>query len=163
MPVLDFNHVPEPKKPKNLRRLLGLGAITALISVGVAFATPAGRNITNSSAEFGQGYVTSTACDSEITVTPVTTFVNGDPGYFALDSVNLTGISTNCDGKWFVVRAYDNSTSTPLSIWGGGPGTDYREEYVNSTEEYLDVIAGEDVVDVFKFTIESFDTNQYGA
>jgi hypothetical protein len=160
VPVLNFDHSPAPKKPKNLRRLLGLGTFTALIGIGVAFATPSGRNITNDTAEFGQGFVATTACDSSINVAPVSTFDNAQ-GVFELTSIELTDIAAECASKYFTIKAYDESGADPIGI--DGFEGDTWVEFVNNRTEFTIDLDGTALADsVFKITIESTDDDPNG-
>jgi len=160
VPVLNFDHSPAPKKPKNLRRLLGLGTFTALIGIGVAFATPSGRNITNDTAEFGQGFVATTACDSSINVAPVSTFDNAQ-GVFELSSIELTDIASECASKYFTITAYDDSGADPIGI--DGFEGDTWVEFVNNRTEFTIDLDGTALADsVFKITIESTDDDPSG-
>ena len=157
MPVINFDHSPAPKKPKNLRRLLGLGTFTALIGIGVAFATPSGRNITNDTAEFGQGFVATTACDSDgITVNPISTYNNtSDPAVFELTSIELSGIDPACADKYLTIKAYGESSSEPIDIDVSG-GT--WVEFVDSQPTITISLDGTALADtISKITIESTD------
>jgi hypothetical protein len=163
VPVLDFDNAPAPKKPKNLRRLLGLGTFTALIGIGVAFATPSGRNITNDTAEFGQGFVATTACDSSINVAPVSTFDN-EGAVFELSSIELTDIASECASKYFTIKAYGESGDTPISIDGsaGDTGDTWVEFVNNRTAITIDLDSTALADSVFKITIESTDDDPSG-
>jgi len=100
VPVLDFDRAPAPKQPSKLRRLLGFGTITALISIGVAYAIPAARNF-DSTVEFGQGIAAVAACDNSMTITPVSQFKNssspGDASYL-MTSIKVSGIDLTPEG-----------------------------------------------------------------
>ena len=103
MPVLDFDRAPAPKQPKKLRRLLEFGTITALLSIGVAYAIPAARNaiITlsgDNAVEFGQGVVTTAACDPIITITPFSEFANAADAKYLMSSIGISGIDLTPEG-----------------------------------------------------------------
>ena len=71
--------------------------------------------------EFGQGVATLTACsgNSQITVIPQANFVNSSgTGTFYFSGVRINNIPTTCYGNQFTLRSYDNSSSTPLNIFG---------------------------------------------
>ena len=108
MPTLDFDRAPAPKQPKKLRRLLEFGTITALLSIGVAYAIPAARNaiITlsgDNAVEFGQGVVTTAACDSNITITPSSDFANATDAKYLMSSIRISGIDLTPEG-WDLSR-----------------------------------------------------------
>lgn len=76
--------------------------------------------------EFGMGVTQTTACDSEIVITPQASFDNlsGDDT-FKFSSVFISGIdstSDNCDGKDFIIKAYDASGNI-LDIFSDGSDT----------------------------------------
>jgi len=70
--------------------------------------------------EFGQGIYATVACSgtTNLTVTPNSTFVNASGGgayYFS--SVTVSNIPSNCQGKDFIINAYDNTESAPLTLF----------------------------------------------
>jgi hypothetical protein len=98
-----------------------------LVSFGIAVLVLGGMSTTlagtislgsNNSVEFGQGIVTTAACDTTINVTPSTTFETGT-STFAVNQIVLSGIGvgtgdTNttalalgCIAKKFTIKAYD--------------------------------------------------------
>jgi len=100
VPVLDFDRAPAPKKPKNLRRLLGLGTFTALIGIGVAYAFPAGRNF-DSEVEFGQGIAAVATCDDIMTITPISEFKNSNSPSettHLMTSIKVSGVDLTPEG-----------------------------------------------------------------
>jgi len=154
-----------PKSRKPLRVLLGIGALAAVTGIGSTLAANITLNGPSETVEFGQGVVTTAACDSEITVTPVTAFVN-DPvtSYFELDTIDLSNVSIDCTNKWFVIRAYDNTPgSPPLSIFNGFDYLEFQSTGGDQSADAGNSGFGADIENVFKFTIESFDVNQFGA
>jgi hypothetical protein len=112
------------KSRKPLRVLLGIGALAAVTGIGSTLAA----NITlsgDNQVEFGQGVVTTAACDDSILVTPISTFVNSSSS-FVLDSIDFSGIDlTACNDKTFTIKAYDNTNPGSL--------------YLNSTVDYIEV------------------------
>jgi hypothetical protein len=78
--------------------------------------------------EFGQGVLTSTACDSRVIVTPFAKFANasGAAAKYKLTDIQLSDISTNCYGRDFVIRVYDSATATPLNLYQAGGSTNYN-------------------------------------
>jgi hypothetical protein len=154
-----------PKSRKPLRVLLGIGALAAVTGIGSTLAANITLNGSNlETVEFGQGVVTTAACDSSITVTPVTAFVN-DPtnSYFELDTIDLSDVDALCANKWFVIRAYDNNAgSSPLAIFNGADYLEFQSTGTSQSADAGNTGTGLDIENVFKFTIESFDVNQFG-
>ena len=77
MPTLNFDDVPASRPRKNLRLFLGVGTIAAVIGVSSTLASDISLN-GGDNIEFGQGVATTAACDSSITITPVSEFANSD-------------------------------------------------------------------------------------
>ena len=136
-------------------------AIAMMLAVtGIAY----GANIALTTApggktEFGQGFVTATACDTQdgITVIPQAGFINetgtaGASGKFTLDTVYLENIDKACVGKDFIIQVY-GETGTALTLTESATSiSDYvqydavRFSYVDSntvvltnTNQYADV------------------------
>jgi hypothetical protein len=93
--------------------------ITLILVIFVAFADKAilAANITVGTGvvEFGQGTATTIACDTDITVTPVSTF---DGTTFLVSEIALTGVdqrsssasNSGCGAQNIVVKALNGST-----------------------------------------------------
>ena len=98
------------KKPFKL--ILGIGALVGTIALGSTLAASINLN-SGGPVEFGQGVTQTTACDDEITLTPISTFVNEEGGgSHKFSSLKVSGIDSSpgkCDGKTFVIKAYGNS------------------------------------------------------
>jgi hypothetical protein len=136
-------------------------AIAMMLAVtGIAY----GANIALTTApggktEFGQGFITATACDTQdgITVIPQAGFINetgtaGASGKFTLDTVYLENIDKACVGKDFIIQVY-GETGTALTLTESATSiSDYvqydavRFSYVDSntvvltnTNQYADV------------------------
>ncbi|CAB4549546.1 MAG: hypothetical protein F2531_05365 [Actinobacteria bacterium] len=99
-------------------------AIAMMLAVtGIAY----GANIALTTAqggktEFGQGFVTAAACDTQdgITVIPQAGFINetgtaGASGRFTLDTVYLENIDKACVGDDFIIQVY-GETGTALTL-----------------------------------------------
>ena len=101
------------KKNKNLKVMLGIAALVAVPVVGTTLAASITIGTNNAAINFGQGVVQATACDAEITVTTASAFVNATgAGSFKLGDVTISGISTDCNAKKFVINVFpDSSTS----------------------------------------------------
>jgi hypothetical protein len=115
MALLNFSN----DNPRNggsyslLAKVLGISALVGATILGATFA--ANINLNNSGpVEFGQGVARTSACDSQILVTPYSTFVNGDPGDFRLTSISISGVdgtdqsnsTEGCVGKVFKFNSY---------------------------------------------------------
>jgi len=121
MPILEFESSaakgPAPKKP--LKLVLGAGVLVGALALGSTLA--ASINLSGGGPiEFGQGVVTTTACDPDITVTPFSTFINATGGgEHKLTSIRLSGIDSSdgaCEGKTFRIRAYGDGPD-PLDLF----------------------------------------------
>lgn len=113
---LGSDEMPEKKKKSNTRNLkiaLGLAAVILVPTIG---STLAGSiTVSGGSLEFGQGVVTTAACDTTITVTPESALVDGS---FIATAIAVTAIeNSDCNGKVFKVRVL--SGTTPQNIGSG--------------------------------------------
>ena len=124
MEILNLGGAPDnnssaPKAGKKLRVLLGIGALAAVTGIGSTLAANITLNNTGA-VEFGQGLVTTAACDNTITVAPASTFVNASPSAspsarFNLSTIVFSGIDeTTCAGKTFTIKAFGDASSNPL-------------------------------------------------
>jgi hypothetical protein len=130
MEILKFDNAATPRRKKNnnLKSLAGLASVAAIAVLGSTLAA----NISLGSAsgiEFGQGVQVTSACDSSITVTPTTQFINAaGAGTFYLSTIALSGVdltdTTKCEGKTFTLNAYNDSDATPLQLATSSGGSD---------------------------------------
>jgi hypothetical protein len=97
---------------------------TGAVIIGSIFffqSTLAGNISLNSGRgiEFGQGVSQAVACsgDTDLTLTPRSSFTNGSPGAHYLQSVTVSNIPTSCYGVDFTISAYNDSSSTPLALF----------------------------------------------
>lgn len=127
MEILKFDQAPNQrrskKKSSNVKALTSLATVAAIAVLGSTLA--ANISLGSSGIEFGQGVQTTSACDSAITVTPSSRFVNASgAGTFYLSTIAFTNIdassSTYCSGKTFTVNAYNDTDATPLQIATSG-------------------------------------------
>ncbi len=101
---------------RSFKATFGIGALVAVIALGSTLAASINLN-SGTPVEFGQGIAQTTACDSNIVVTPISNFVNGDPGDFMFSGITLSDIdatdqsdsSPGCAGKSFTIKAFDGS------------------------------------------------------
>jgi len=104
-----------PKRPKGkhpfLKGLLGLGALSALAGISMTVAAQININSGDGGVEFGQGRVATTTCDSEITVTPYSGYINlsDTSAMFTVDSIEVDGIADACMGSDFLLRVYSST------------------------------------------------------
>jgi len=85
-------------------------AIAMILAVtGIAYGANIALTPSGSKVEFGQGYVTATACDKNggITIIPYAGFINDTgTGKFSLDSIILENIDQACVGNDFTIQVY---------------------------------------------------------
>jgi len=122
MEIIKFDNAATPRRKKsggNIKTLAGLATVAAIAVLGSTLAANISLG-SSSGIEFGQGVQTATACDSSITVTPSSRFINAaGAGTFFMSTISLTNIdltSDKCLGKVFTLNAYDDSSSTPLNL-----------------------------------------------
>ena len=118
MNTLNLGSDDEPviKKKSNTRNLkfaLGLAAVILIPTIGATLAGSIG--IGTGTIEFGQGVVSTAACDPAITVLPTTSYTSDT---FTLTTIVVSAIADNCDNKYFTVKVL--SGSTPQIIGSGG-------------------------------------------
>jgi hypothetical protein len=171
----DSNHRQGEKK--TLRLLFGIGALVGTIALGSTLA--ASINLNNGGpVEFGQGVTQTTSCDSEILVTPYSSFVNGDPGEFMFTSLRLEGVDTTsgsgsnegCAGKTFTIKLYDEEgyqfpPSYEISVDSNGvfssPSGDTDGPLEGNENSSVTLTFDESLIDaelVYRITIESSST-----
>jgi hypothetical protein len=121
-----FEPSERPAKKKKLRVIIGIGLLAGVMGMGSTLAASITLN-SGASVEFGQGVSYTTACDSNITITPLSTFVNassGDGGAnFALTSVKVGDIDSGCAGKYLRLSAYTDSATVGGAYTSSGSGT----------------------------------------
>ena len=108
---LGSDEIPATKKKSNTRNLkiaLGLAAVILVPTIGSTLAGTITIGASNT-LEFAQGVTATTACDSAIVITPVSTLTDA----FRLSSLELTGIANEgagtCAGKAFILKVIDSS------------------------------------------------------
>ena len=94
-------------------------AIAMILAVtGIAYGANIALTSGSGRVEFGQGFTTTTACDTNggITVIPYAGFINDTgTGKFSLDSIILENIDANCIGEDFTIQVYAE-TGTALTV-----------------------------------------------
>jgi len=118
---------PNKKKSKWLKIGIGLSALVLIPTIGSTLAGSISINA-GSGVEFGQGVVSTAACDSAITVAPTSELttsigtsipygsVPGVAPYFSLGTISVSDIDgLTCQNVTFIIKAYDiNGDPTPL-------------------------------------------------
>jgi hypothetical protein len=94
-------------------------AIAMILAVtGIAYGANIALTSGSNKVEFGQGYTTTAACDTNggITVIPYAGFINETgTGKFSLDSIILENIDDVCVGNDFIIQVY-GETGTALTV-----------------------------------------------
>ncbi|CAN2214801.1 hypothetical protein MCEMRE182_01069 [Candidatus Nanopelagicaceae bacterium] len=94
-------------------------AIAMILAVtGIAYGANIALTSGGTRTEFGQGFTTTTACDTNggITVIPYAGFINDTgTGKFSLDSIILENVDANCVGEDFTIQVYAE-TGTALTV-----------------------------------------------
>ena len=134
MEILKFENSSRPTRNKNSssKVVLGLAGIAAVALLGSTLAANISLN-SGSAVEFGQGVALTSACDSDgITATPTASFVNAaSAGSFNFSTVAFTNISSNCLDKTFTLKAYGDTSATPLTL-----ATVTTNSYTQATFKY---------------------------
>jgi hypothetical protein len=130
MPKLHLeDETPAKKKSTNkyLKILLGLGVLFSVPVIGTTLAATIAINGGGSNTvNFGQGVIVAAACDSTITVTPYSTYVEADNA-FKLSSVKISGLDpVGCASKVLRIRFYPTtgSADSALTVASGSATTD---------------------------------------
>ena len=127
MSIINFDSPSkQPRKKKLGYALIASGCIAGLIAFGSAFAGNISLN-GGGEVEFGQGYLTTTTCDSDgIRVTPINSFFNKEgPSSFTFNAIQVEDVSANCAGKDLIIRVHD-SNGDVINITTDGT-TSYNE------------------------------------
>ena len=126
MSIFDFENF--RKRPRRKRLLIGITIIATILGLGSTLAVRLTLN-TNGQAEFGQGIIHATSCDSNgIKVTPINSFLNQNKsGFFTFNAIQLQHISSQCAGMDFVIRVYGRSgAALPITVQGESEFSEIR-------------------------------------
>jgi hypothetical protein len=125
MEILSFENSAQPaRKKKSLGIILGVALFAGVTTLGSTLAATV--SIGTAPITFGQGVTQAVACDSAITVTPATEFVNAQNGgafrlksitISALDNTATNGSGVGCGGKDLIIRVYGDSDPTALTLF----------------------------------------------
>ena len=114
---------------RNLKIALGLAAVILIPTIGSTLAGSITIG-TNNSVEFGQGFTATTSCDSDgITVVPSTVLASGT---FNLESITVSGVSSNCATKNFTFKVL-NASNVEQIIGTGSPTSICKVVFQTST------------------------------
>ena len=143
MPVLDFDDAPVSRPRKNLRLILGVGTIAAVVGVSSTLASSITLN-GGGGVEFGQGILTTAACDNSIKVTPISGFSNSDSSAspsptaarFPVNVIKVEGVDLTPEGWNDSLGGFDPKFNPNLDpearSWA--PGFEqYAGKYFNGT------------------------------
>ena len=129
MDILNLGGVNEPSErpsKKKLKVIIGIGLLAGVMGMGSTLAASITLN-GGTSVEFGQGVQLVTACDSAITVTPTSEFVNDSrtgQANFRLNTIKLSSVdNVNCIGKKIRLTAYTDSESYTAYTLSGSATT----------------------------------------
>ena len=129
MEILNLGGLNEPSErpsKKKLKVVIGIGVLAGVMGFGSTLAASITLN-SGSSVEFGQGVQLVAACDSAITVTPTSTFVNDTDSAqsnFRLATIVLSNVGAGCLGKKLRITGYTSSeTMTVYTKAGTGIGS----------------------------------------
>lgn len=114
----------KPKKRKSLGLILSIGALAGTVLLGSTLAADISLN-SGAPVEFGQGIVQATSCDSQVKLSPVSSFtdnlwtvVDGEDlrqdGFIVSDFI-VSDIANNCIGKQFIINAFGELSAEPLN------------------------------------------------
>ncbi len=134
MEILKFENAPRParKQTSRSKAFLGLAGVAAIALLGSTLAANISLN-SGLGVEFGQGVALTSACDTNgITATPTATFANAlNGGGFNFSTVAFTGIASTCYEKTFTLKAYGDTSATPLTL-----ATDSSGSYTQATFKF---------------------------
>ncbi len=125
MSILNFGEDKSSRKKssigKSFKAILGVAALVLTVSLGSTLAANINLNA-GSAVEFGQGVAQTSACDSSVTITPTSGFINSaGSGSFALSTIIVSDIdstSAHCLGKTFTIKGY-GETGDALDLVNG--------------------------------------------
>ena len=130
---LGSDEIPEKKKKSNTRNLkiaLGLAAVILVPTIGSTLAGSIA--IGTGTVEFGQGVVTTAACDTAITVTPTSELTAGT---FNIANIAITDVDDeDCDNKFFTIKVLSGSSP---QIIGSSTETACKFQFVIATPSII--------------------------
>lgn len=104
------------RKSKKRNVLLIAGIVAGLASIGSVLAASISIN-SDAAISFSQGTTTIAACDVDGITAELGAYYDAAGSAFNLDTITLTGIAADCDGKTLTLALYDG-TSKLATITG---------------------------------------------
>ena len=96
---------------RSLKIILGLAVVILVPTIGSTLA--GGITVGSGSLEFGQGVVTTAACDTSITILPTTAYTSDT---FTLSTIVVSNLDTTaCNGKSLKIKVLSGSTAKVIS------------------------------------------------
>ena len=108
------------ESPKNAKKFpkffVGVAVSMAIASLGLAIGALLNLGGPGGSTELGIGQTLTPACDNAVTFLYYTSIENREDLYITLNEIQMSNISSNCEGKDFIITARDNDgNALPLS------------------------------------------------
>jgi hypothetical protein len=95
---------------------VGVAVSMAIASLGLAIGALVNLGGPGGSTELGIGQTLTPACDNAVTFLYYTSVENREEIYITLNEIQMSNISSNCEGKDFIITARDNDgNALPLS------------------------------------------------
>jgi hypothetical protein len=145
-----------PKRKKSSKSYLAVGFVATIFGLGSAFASNTIEINGSAPIALGQGVILVTACDTEVSVVPITEMIVENPGgpTFYMTELQISGIddaATNavtglgCGGKTFDVQIYDGSNNPyscgDLNLPGGDPSAPNDLTVLSCTGVYFNKLS----------------------
>ena len=176
MGILQFSQDNGPKKSAHakLKHVFSIGALVSIVALGSTLA--ANINLNDSTpVEFGQGIAQTTSCDSEILITPISSFINDSYNDFKFTGLSLSEVDTTdqtngsegCAGKLFTIKTYNGNGDqlSPIYTIAVDSSGDFRSEdgeistgIGDDTSDYATLNFTSPTIsaeDIYRITIES--------
>ena len=164
-PAFEQNESEDSSKPFLVKAIAMILAVT-----GIAYGANIALTSTgNGRTEFGQGFITTTACDTNggITVIPYAGYVNSSgSGKFTLDSIILENVDAACVGEDFTIQVYGD-TGTALTVSETGTNGSNYTTYDLATFYFQDsntvIMQGSQFTDVDILTDNSAGSTEFAS
>ena len=108
------------ESPKNSKKFpkffVGVAVSMVIASLGLAVGALVNLGGPGGSTELGIGQTLTPACDNAVDFLYFTSIENREDLYITLNEIQMSNISSNCEGKDFIITARDNDgNALPLS------------------------------------------------